>query len=71
MPLLFLFQQYQEVIPTLPKKTSQEESFYIPRHFLPFGQADIAGWVRWMLRCDPFAVHLYGSMDRRLASAAS
>jgi len=39
--MLFLFQQYQEVILTLLKKTSQEESYYIPRHFLPFGQADL------------------------------
>ncbi len=31
--------------PDIAKKTFQEESFYIPRHFLPFGQADLTASV--------------------------
>jgi len=35
MPILLLFQQYQDIADILKNK-----SFYINRHFLPFGQAD-------------------------------
>ena len=81
--MLFLLQQYQEVILTSLKMTTRTFSR------VPFFRVYIninvrIGWIDigifyplgkpislHLLRCDPFAVHLYSSMDRRLASAAS
>jgi len=42
MPMLIFLQQYREVILTLLKKLFKKNFFYIHRHFLPLGQADLA-----------------------------
>jgi len=65
--MLFLFQQYQEVILTLLKKLLKKNLFIFIGIFYPSGEPI----SQHLLRCDPFAVHLYSGMDRRLASAAS
>jgi len=67
MPMLFLLQQYQEFILTLLKKLFKKNLFIFIGIFYPSGEPISLH----LLRCDPFAVHLYSSMDRRLASAAS
>jgi len=68
--MLFLFQQYQEVILTLMKKLFKKNLFIFIGIFHPYGKRGEPISLH-LLRCGPFAVHLYSSMDRRLASAAS
>jgi len=65
--MLFLIQQCQKLILTLLKKLFKMNLFIFIGIFYPSGEPISLH----LLRCDPFAVHLYSSMDQRLASAAS
>jgi hypothetical protein len=70
MPMLFLIQQCQKLILTLLKKLFKMNLFIFIGIFYPYGKRGEPISLH-LLRCDPFAIHLYSSMDQRLASAAS
>ena len=58
MPMLFLPQQYQEVILTLLKKLFKKNLFIVIGIFYPSGEPILLH----LLRCDPFAVDNHSCM---------
>jgi hypothetical protein len=66
MPILFLLQQYQEVILTLLKKLFKKDLFILIGIFYPLGEPISLH----RLRCSPFAVYKYSFMGHCLAAAA-
>jgi hypothetical protein len=66
MPMLFLLQQYQEVILTLLKKLFKKYLFIFIGIFYPSGEPISLH----RLRCGPFAVYKYSFMGHFLAAAA-
>jgi len=58
MPLLFLLQQYQEVILTLLKKLFKKNHFIFSGIFSPTGEPILLH----LLCCDPFAVDNHSCM---------
>ncbi len=60
--MLFLLQQYQEVILTLLKKLFKKNLFILIGIFYPSSEPILMGGVGWMLCCDPFAVDNHSCM---------
>jgi hypothetical protein len=58
MPMLYLLQQYQEVILTLLKKLFKKNLFIFIGIFYPSGEPILLH----LLRCDPFAVDNHSCM---------
>jgi len=54
--MLFLLQQYQEVILTLLKKLFKKNLSIFISIFYPSGEPRLLGGEDWLLCCDPFAV---------------
>jgi hypothetical protein len=63
MPLLFLLQQYQEIILTLLKRLFKKNLFIFIGIFYLSGEQGLLGGVGWLLCCDPFAVDNHSCMD--------
>jgi len=64
--MIFLLQQYQEVILTLLKKLFKKNLFIFIGIFYPTGESISLH----RLRCSPFAVYKYSFMGHCLAAAA-